>query len=32
MYAFFGAVGVITLTAVYEMSFKEITWKDFINK
>ncbi|XP_065221031.1 AFG3-like protein 2 [Planococcus citri] len=31
MYLFFGAVGCVTLFAVYEMSYKEITWKDFIN-
>lgn len=32
MYIVGGAVVCITAYAVYEMSYKEITWKDFINR
>lgn len=31
MMAFFGAIGLLGTFAYYEMSYKEITWKDFLN-
>lgn len=32
LYGVAGAIGIISLLAFYNMSYKEITWKDFVNK
>lgn len=32
LYGVAGAIGLISLLAYYNMSYKEITWKDFVNK
>lgn len=32
LYGVAGAIGLISLLAFYNMSYKEITWKDFVNK
>jgi len=32
LYGAAGVIGIISLLAFYNMSYKEITWKDFVNK
>lgn len=32
MYGVAGVLGLISVIAYYNMSYKEITWKDFVNK
>jgi len=32
LYGVAGVIGIISLLAFYNMSYKEITWKDFVNK
>lgn len=32
MYGIAGVLGLISVLAYYNMSYKEITWKDFVNK
>lgn len=32
LYGVAGAIGLISLLAFYNMSYKEINWKDFVNK
>lgn len=32
LYGVAGTIGLISLLAFYNMSYKEITWKDFVNK
>lgn len=32
LYGLSGALALVSVLAYYNMSYKEITWKDFINK